>query len=194
MAMPTAKISGKTARVWLDDVLTMFPDSGIGLESLRLIPGGVVPQPYNDLLGHEHHMTVTLERHHETHVVLESRAVRHEGDDYARKLLLRAGSADGKIVMAGIMRIQLGEVTEKVREQIVRAETPLGRILIENDVMRRIETKAFLRVILRNTLADVFSPEDGAEFTYGRIAVIFCDGKPAIELLEIVPPEAGTDK
>jgi hypothetical protein len=66
-------------------------------------------------------------------------------------------------------------------------DMPLTQILIENEVLRRIETVAFLRFPLQNTFGELLGSDAEADFTYGRIAIIFCDGAPAVELLELIP-------
>lgn len=177
-----------TADSWLSDVLGQFPDERIKPGQVEVLEGDKLDGVYKELLVHTHHMTVTLERRHESPVHLEVLKVRHEGDSYARKLILRAGE-DGPVVLAGIMRFRLECVSEKVRREIVDAVTPLGRILIDNHIMRKIETIAFLRFPLENSFGDLLGSAGEDGFTYGRIAIIFCNGAPAVELLELVPPE-----
>jgi hypothetical protein len=92
------------------------------------------------------------------------------------------------VVLAGIMRFRLECVDPKIRDEIVAAETPLGRILIENEVLRKIETIAFLRFPLGNSFGELLDTDGKEPFTYGRLAIIFCDGAPAVELLELIPP------
>ena len=48
---------------------------------------------------------------------------------------------------------------------------------------------AVLRIIPGKAMMKWFSLERPKP-TYGRLALIHCDGKPAIELLEVVAPEA----
>jgi hypothetical protein len=45
-----------------------------------------------------------------------------------------------------------------------------------------------LRAIPGYELTQAFGLDE-ARPTYGRLAIIHCDGKPAIELLEVVAPE-----
>ncbi len=190
--MPTARISGMTAGDWLDDVLGLFPDGGLTRDAMTMVDAGNVPEPYRSLLVHRHHMTVTLEDYHEGPVYLDVLATRHQDDDYARQLLLRSDGPQGPVVMAGAMRFLLGSVDEPLRRAIVTARVPLGRLLIENNVLRRIETRAFLKVSLRGSVGELFGDTTDRDFTYGRIAVIYCDGEAAVELLEIVSPGTRT--
>jgi chorismate-pyruvate lyase len=170
----------------LHELFALFPPAGDPPE-FEVVPADEVPPPYHGLLVHEHHMTVTVEAYHGDRVDVQVLARRQEDDWYARKILLTL-QGSGRVVQFGIVRIQLGYCSPAVREEILAARTPIGRILIEHDVLRRIEPTAFLRVIPGTRMQGYFNL-DGPRPTYGRLAYIHCDGKPAIELLEIVAPE-----
>ena len=177
----------ETTGTWLRNVLDQFPDNRIESGQVEVLSADDLDDVYRELLAHTHHMTVTLEERYDKPVFLEVLNVRHAGDSYARKLILRSGN-DGPVVLAGIMRFRLECVDQKIRDQIVSAETPLGRILIENRVLRKIETIAFLRFPLENSFGELLGSTGEEPFTYGRLAIIFCDGAPAVELLELIPP------
>jgi hypothetical protein len=130
---------------------------------------------------------VTVEKHHGSRVDVKVLSRRQEPDSYARKILLTRQS-DGRVVQFGIMRVHLRYCGPEVRDAIVAEKTPLGRILIEHDVLRRIEPTAFLRVIPSRAMMRWFGLS-GPKLTYGRLAIIHCDDRPAVELLEIVAPE-----
>jgi hypothetical protein len=74
-----------------------------------------------------------------------------------------------------------------VRDEIVSERTPIGRVLINHNVLRRIEPTAFLRLLPGPALMEWFGVTP-AQPIYGRLALIHCDDKPAVELLEIVAP------
>ena len=103
-------------------------------------------------------------------------------------VILLARQRDGRVVQFGIMRIWFGYCGPAVREEILAGRTPLGRILIEHDVLRRIEPTEYLRVIPGKPMTEWFGL-DRPRPTYGRLALIHCNGKPAVELLEVVAPE-----
>ncbi len=86
------------------------------------------------------------------------------------------------------MKINLRYCSPQVRDEIVAGQTPLGRILIQHDVLRRIEPTAFLRILPDPEMTTWFGLTQQA-ITYGRLAIIHCDEQPAVELLEIVTPE-----
>jgi chorismate-pyruvate lyase len=163
------------------------PDTLDEMPEFEMVPGDEVPEPYHRLLVHEHHMTVTVEDFHGDAVDVRILARAKRGDFYARKILL-ALQRSGRVVQFGIMRINLTLCGSAVREEIIAGQTPLGRILIEHDVLRRIEPKSFLRIVPGNAMMKWFGLVRPRP-TYGRLALIHCDGQPAVELLEIVAPE-----
>lgn len=156
----------------------------------ELLPADEMPEPYHRLLVHEHHMTVTVEDFHRDLVDVRVLASRHEGDSYARKIVLTTQHT-GRVVLFGIVRIHLRYCSAEVRQEIIEAKTPLGRILIQHDVLRRIEPTAYLRLIADRTLMERFGLPLPRPL-YGRLALIHCDDRPAIELLEVVAPVAST--
>ncbi len=162
----------------------IFPSDAY-LASYAFVDAGAVPEPYRTLLVHEHHMTVTVEDHHHSLVDVVVEAEDLQGDAYSRKILLRLQST-GELVMFGLVRIHLQFCSAEVRAKILSKQVPLGRILIENQVMRRIEPTAYLRIEPGPEMQAWF---DRSASTYGRLAFIHCDGQPAIELLEVVRPE-----
>lgn len=170
----------------LDTLLALFP-SADDLAGHALVPAHDVPQPYRRLLVHEHHMTVTVEGHHGDLVDVRILDRRQDDDAYARKILL-ALQKTGRIVQYGIVRILFRYCSEDVRRAIVAGKTPLGRILIEHDVLRRIEPTAYLKVTPGPAMMKWFGL-DRPTPTYGRLAYIHCNEQPAVELLEIVAPE-----
>ncbi len=146
-----------------------------------------VPSPYRELLVHPHHMTVTVERHHHSLVNVRVLETHRQGQWYARKILL-VTKKKNRVVQFGIMRINLDLCSAAVRKAILREDTPLGRILIQHNILRRIEPTAFLRVTPDRAMTDWFGLMEPTP-TYGRLAIIHCDHRPAVELLEIVAPE-----
>ena len=162
-------------------LLGLFPPADY-LRDWTEVPAAQVPEPYRSLLDHEHHMTVTVEAHHGDEVAVRVLEKHVAGESYARKILL-ALKRSGRVVQFGLVRIHFAYCNQEVRDEIVSERTPLGRVLIKHDVLRRIEPTAFVRVTPGPALVEWFGRDAP---TYGRFALIYCDGRPAIELLEIV--------
>ncbi|MFP6648465.1 MAG: hypothetical protein VB817_03330, partial [Pirellulaceae bacterium] len=107
-------------------------------------------------------------------------------DHYARKILLRR-QADNQVVQFGIVRLDVRFLDQAVRDEIASQQTPLGRILIEHDVLREVQLVALWRIQAGSDLADFFGISPLAE-VFGRTALIYCNGEPVVELLEILAP------
>jgi chorismate-pyruvate lyase len=170
----------------LRDLCDLFP-SAEALFHADIVSPDEVPSPYRDLLVHDQHMTVTVEKYHGSLVDVRILDRRQDNDAYARKILLALQST-GRIVQFGIARVHLRYCSPEVRSEIVAGQTPLGRILIEHDVLRRVEPTAFLRVSPGPAMMQWLG-RDRPRTTYGRLAIIHCNGQPAVEVLEIVAPE-----
>jgi chorismate-pyruvate lyase len=156
------------------------------LASSQPVPADQVPPPYHGLLVHEHHMTVTVEAFFGDAVDVKVLEERRGAQAYARKILL-VTQKEHQVVQFGLVRIHLQYCSPEVCSEILARRTPLGRILIQHNVLRRIEPTAFLRIVPGHAMMEWFSLTEPRP-TYGRQAIIHCDGKPAIELLEIVAP------
>jgi chorismate-pyruvate lyase len=105
------------------------------------------------------------------------------GDLYNRQILLTLRST-GTVVQFGIVTIDLAVLSPVVRQKIVEGKTPLGRVLIEHNVLRTIEPKAFYRAVPDDLLASHF--QGSKDVCYGRVGVITTDGHPTITVLEIL--------
>jgi hypothetical protein len=186
LTLPARPTAGKITEPDPRQLFALFPEADDAPLMERVRPDEV-PQPYHRLLVHTHHMTVTVEKHHGDRVDVRILARRHEGDSYARKILL-ALQGNGRIVQFGLVRVNFRYCTPKVRDEIVAGRTPLGRVLIQNNVLRRIEPTSFLRVTPSSAMMEWFSLTT-PRTTYGRTGYIYCDGQPAVEVLEIVTPE-----
>ncbi len=169
----------------LVDLFATFPPAG-DQPAFELVPADAVPAPYHGLLVHEHHMTVTVEAYHGDRVNVRILARHLDGPYYTRKILLELQQT-GKVVQFGIVRVNLDDCSQPVRDQIVEGKTPFGRVLIQHNVLRRIETVAYLRADCGPAQMQWFGLEKPAPL-FGRLAIIHCDGHPAVELLEIVAP------
>lgn len=149
------------------------------------------PEPYRQLLDHHYHMTVTVEAFHGGSVDVRVLASRHDGERYSRESLLLRQS-DGAVVQLGIVRLHLAALSPEVRQEIEAGQTPLGRVLINHGVWRQVERHHLYRVVCGKGLSEAFSVPEKTT-TYGRTALMYCDGEPAIELVEIVAPVPPAD-
>lgn len=167
----------------LEALLALFGDDSERAAFTR-VSADAVPQPYARLLVHDGHMTVTLEDYHGGAVHLTVHETRRLEHDYARKITLQAAPG-GPAVLLGIMRFDLRRCTDATREMIVGGQTPLGRILIDQDVMRRLSSGPYYRIDgRREGLLGLSIPWPPTP--YARLARIDCNGGAAVQLLEII--------
>lgn len=149
-----------------------------------------VPEPFHKLLVHHQHMTAILGTHYGNPVVLRVLDHQLEGDIYRRRIVLTLQET-GQVVEFGIVRIDLNFTTDEVRSQILDRVIPLGDILINHNVLRRIQPRWYLKVS-GHCSSLIGAKRLWTGDTFGRVGTIYCDDKPAIELLEIVtPPDEG---
>lgn len=172
----------------LHELVQLFYTEVEDLASFEHMASGSLPPPYGKLLDHSHHMTVTVESHHECPVDVVVLQVDTKGDAYCRKILLKRQS-DNQVVMFGIVRLHTRYLNEAVKAEIESQKIPLGRVLIDHNVLRRVELGKLWRVTPNVELQRHFNVTS-PEVTFGRTAIIHCDDEPAIELVEIVAPES----
>jgi hypothetical protein len=169
----------------LKKLTTLFPGDPLFLD-VEHIPSSTTPEPYKRLLVHEHHMTVTMEEFHRCRVAVQVLQKHLEGNTYSREIVLTKEGTD-QVVQYGLVQFNFDFVTDGVRQEIIREQTPLGRVLIEHNVLRHIDLGAILRIQMAPRLAQVMKCEPGT-WSYGRMATIFCNRRPAVDLLEISAP------
>jgi chorismate-pyruvate lyase len=171
----------------LETLFALFPPAEDMPPSYEQVPGSAMPQPYRDLLVHDQHMTVTVEEFHGGPVDVRILDRRHDGATYARKILLVLQSS-GRVVQFGIVHMDLNQCSNPVRRAIVAGDTPLGRVLINHNVLRTIEPTSYLKINPGPQQLAWFGMKTATPL-FGRLALIHCDGRPAVELLEVVAPE-----
>jgi len=167
-------------------LVALFYDRPDELGTFSAVASGDMPAKYQRLLAHEDHMTVTVESFHRSPVDVDVRQTTEDGDHYARKILLRRQS-DGRVVQFGIVRLNRAFLSEEVREEIESQEIPLGRVLISHNVLRHVQLLSLWKIAAGSDLAGFFEIDVHSE-VFGRTALIYCNGEPAVELLEIVSP------
>ena len=167
------------------DLYALFP-AGRDRPGLTPVAPEEMPEPYRSLLVHTHHMTVTVEGFYGQPVTVTVLDAVRRGEVYGRKILLSLKETR-EVVQFGIIEVDLAALSEHVRAEIVAGKTPLGRVLIQNDVLRSIRPLGFYRVELDAAMCLWFGLRE-PQTTYGRLGVIFTGDRPAIEVLEILAP------
>ncbi|MEM9942402.1 MAG: hypothetical protein AAF939_12625 [Planctomycetota bacterium] len=170
--------------VELDRLVGLFFDQSSELGSFLEVTSDSLPASYRNLLAHDHHMTVTVEDYHGCAVNVRVLKTRTDGNRYSRKILLNRTS-DNQVVQFGIVRLNTEVLADQVRQEIQSEQIPLGRVLINHDVLRQVKLLKLYKIEMGTELRGWFDFHPSHE-CFGRTALIYCDGAPAIELLEIV--------
>ncbi len=172
----------------LDTLLHLFYQDTAEFGVIEAISAADMPTVARKLLDHEHHMTVTVEDHHHCGVDVQVLETLFTGQAYSRKILL-SKQTDRTVVQFGIVRLNFEFLATHIQQEIRAENTPLGRILINHNVLRRVELSQLWEIQAGQDLAELFRVSPNT-IVYGRTAWIYCNGEPAIELLEVVTSAA----
>jgi chorismate-pyruvate lyase len=143
-----------------------------------------IPTGERRLLAHREHMTEVLQAYHGKPVEVQVHDYKLDGDVYSRKITLTPGKQE-KIVECGIVRMNFQYMSAEARDEILARKTPLGAVLIKHNILRWIEPLWFVQLPPQSDVMKLFGMNT-TQPVWGRLAVIYCNGEPAIELLEIV--------
>jgi chorismate-pyruvate lyase len=176
--------TSKASLVDLTSLLALLGDDRDSLGSFQRIASDSMPLSFQRLLAHQNHMTVAVEEYHRCPVTVEVVQSKRFGETYFREILLRR-SDNQSIVQYGIVRLQLAALAPAAREEILAEKTPLGRVLIEHNVLREVELVDLWKIEQGPRLRRFFESAAG-DITFGRTAMIHFGHQPALELLEII--------
>ncbi len=152
----------------------------------RTIHSDDIPVTQRDLLDHQGHMTLLQQSRHDG-IELDVLNISECDGEYLREILFRR-RPDLHPVQYAILQAHTALLPEAVRLRLVDAKEPLGRILVEAGVSRRIEVTCLLSIETTATFRE--RTDTTAERLYGRQIVIHCDDKPAVEAAEFLLPES----
>ena len=158
------------------------------LPPVKVMAGNTMPEPFRSLLDHEHHMTVTMEKHFAESVRVKVLSESIQGNNYSRILNL-VGEKTGRIILFGAMRIRLDFLPKPAQQEILARKEPLGRILIRHEILRKLELVALLEINPFQDRSSWFDRSDTCNY-FGRLAKIHVENQVAVEVFEVVSPEA----
>ncbi len=170
----------------LPTLIALFHTDPDELGHFTLVDPASVPADYQRLLWHSNHMTVTMEQFYGCSVDVAVKNRLKTAVDYAREIVLTR-QTDGQVVQFGIPRLNLNLLADDVRREIESEQIPLGRVLIQHNVLREVEPIGIWKVEPGPALLRYFEMTEPVT-TFGRTALIRLDGEPAVELLEIATP------
>jgi chorismate-pyruvate lyase len=146
-----------------------------------------VPEPYHSLLVHKTDMTSTLEKFHGETLHIEVLTRNISENEYCREVVLVLDRAK-KPVEFGAIKIFLNMFPAEAREEIVRAQQPLGRILNLFNIPFASRPRAFLR-LQSDKFIDTALQLQWPQLLYGRSnSLVDAQERPLAEIVEILPP------
>jgi chorismate-pyruvate lyase len=165
---------------------SLFYDDLAELGRFEPVSPSQLPDEYRALLAHNDHMTVTLEAANDSLVDVRVLAEWQDEASYARNSLLTR-QRDGAVLQFGIMRIWLADLPAAACDEITVKRMPLGRVLVNHNVLRQVELITLWRILPGATLRRYLQLSAG-QTVYGRSAQILVDDRPTVQMLEIVAP------
>ena len=182
--MKTSKTPRRPSR-HLYPLDVVYRRAGVDIPKVQIIAPEDIPLPYRSLLVHDSDMTLTLERHFGDRVVLRPLSTFSiRGSYYRRVLLVQAYS--GRPVEMGAIRMRLDAFNQRLRAQILKNETPLGRILRDGRFRYSSRVKAFLAITPNPEMMGVFWMRE-CRVLYGRRTELIRHGVKIGDIVEVLP-------
>jgi len=173
-----------TAREALAELCTGFSGAETLLFDCVEVTPERIPLVPRGLLVHKKHMTRIMHAHYGRPVRIHVVERHHTDTLYSRKGFLTLEETI-LVVQHNVDRLDLRYMSTKVKTAILNEDIPLGAILTNHNVLRRIEPRWFLRFDESSPVLSWFACQTAGPL-YGRLGTIYCNHEPAIEVLEIV--------
>ena len=133
-------------------------------------------------------MTSRLEEFHGGRIKVCKLSSSSDGRAYFREVVLNT-VAEGRVVEYGAIEIDLSNLPEEIREEILAAERPLGGILNDHRLSYSSAPRAFLKVSADAAIREALGLDESADVLYGRSnAITGFNGESYARIVEILPP------
>lgn len=157
------------------------------LPPVRKIPGEAVPEPYRQLLVHDHDMTPTLEAWFYSDIHIEVWSREQQGDLYRREVLLRL-DRDLRPVEFGANQINLALFTPEVRRLILDEYLPLGHILKMREIPHQGHPLGYFEIEADARLQRAFRLTGPQRLFGRRNRITDPQGRVLSDIVEILTP------
>jgi hypothetical protein len=163
-----------------------YTQAGVAQPVALAVAPDAIPHPYRSLLVHENDMTLTLEQHCGGPVVLRTLSTTTQGRWYLRRVLL-VQEYSGRPVEMGAIRLRLDLFPTRIQKQILKNETPLGRVLRNGGIDFKSQPRTFLAVEPNPEMMGVFWMREPRTL-FGRQTELFEGDSRIGDIVEILPP------
>jgi len=158
----------------------------LGSTPLAWLTPAEIPQPYRQLLVHDHDMTSELADFHGDSISLTVLHSQHTDHLYLREVTLHA-STTGTTVEYGLIEILLDAFPADLRPLILAGNTPLGAILTSSELSFRSAPQGFFSIPAA-VLASIFPQSATGKILFGRYNHLMRDENTILaRILEILP-------
>ncbi len=162
-----------------------YERAGVDGPSAKTISPSSIPSPYRELLAHDHSMTATLERHYGVRVALRSMCAWSSGHWYYRRVVLTREDS-GRPVEMGAIHMNLESLSGRIRSQILRHQTPIGRVLDDGSVSYLSRPRKFLAITPNSEMMALFWMREPRTL-FGRQTELSVNGRTIGDIVEILP-------
>jgi hypothetical protein len=154
---------------------------------LERITPAEAPEPAHSLLVHQSDMTSTLENFYKEQLHIEVLARHMVENEYFREVALVLNRSR-KRVEFGAIKIMLDLFPIEARQEILREQQPLGRILTAFGIVFASRPRAFLRMAPDDFIRSALNLS-GRQILHGRRnTLVDAWERPLAEIVEILPP------
>jgi|688.fasta_scaffold254692_4 hypothetical protein len=168
------------------ELTPLLATSLLGSTPLAWLPATKIPQPYQQLLVHDHDMTSELANFHGDTITLTVLQAQHTDHLYLREVTLHTATS-GTTVEYGLIEILLDSFPPDLRSRILAGDTPLGTILTTSALPFRSQPQGFFTVPAE-TLATIFQHSPTGKILYGRYNHLLREDATILaRILEILP-------
>jgi hypothetical protein len=160
---------------------------GEPLPEIHTVKPDEIPEPYHSLLVHKTDMTSTLETFHGETLHIEVLGRQIHGNEYRREVVLVLDKSRRRVEF-GAIKINLSLFSNEAREEIQRAQQPLGRILNTFNIPFSSHPSVYLRIVGDGFISSALKVFK-ASYLYGRRnSLLNPQGRSLAEIVEILPP------
>lgn len=132
-------------------------------------------------------MTSTLENYYKEKLRVELLGSHTVGQEYFREVILRLEQSQRRVEF-GAIKIMLDLFPRQVREEILREQQPLGRILTESGVEFSSQPRGYFQLASDDFINRALSLSDSQLLFGRRNTLVDPWERPLAEIVEILPP------
>ena len=168
------------------ELTPLLATSLLGSTPLAWLPASDIPQPYQQLLVHDHDMTSELANFHGDTITLSVLQAQHTDHLYLREVTLHHGSTRTPVEY-GLIEILLENFPPDLRPLILAGHTPLGTILTTSCLPFRSQPQGFFTVPAA-ALTSIFPQSPTGKILFGRYNHLLRGPSTLLaRILEILP-------